>query len=69
MFVWKVKFASGEVSTMVSDVYIVLSETLAGALKKAKRLDGEALKDAVDSGLEPEASLPIGVEIVCRLDD
>ena len=68
MFVWKIKYAMGEVSNIVSDSYIVTSETFSGALKKAKRLDDELLKEAHESGIDQEASLPIGVELVCRLD-
>ena len=68
MFVWKVKFAAGEVSAITNNVYTVRSTTLDGALKKAKRLDNEFTKECFDGGDDPYASVPIGVEIVCRLD-
>lgn len=69
MFVWKVKYAAGEVSLIVNDSYTVTSETLSGALKKAKRLDDELLKECHESGINPDASIPIGVELICKLDD
>ena len=69
MFVWKVSFAIGGVSTTVSNSYNVTSTTLRGAVKKAKRLDDDFNKELVDLGDDPEASVPIKVEIICGLDD
>lgn len=69
MFVWKVKFAVGGVSAIVSNAYTVTSESLTGALKKAKRLDDEFTKECHEAGDDPAASVPVGVEVVCRLDD
>lgn len=69
MFVWKVKFAIGEISSITNMAYTVTSETMSGALKKAKRLDDQFNKEIADSGDDPLPSLPIGVELICRLDD
>ncbi len=69
MFVWKVEFATGGVSAIVNNAYTITSESLTGALKKAKRLDDEFTKECFEAGDDPEASVPIGVELVCRLDD
>ena len=68
MFVWKVKFSTGGVSAIVNNAYTITSETLTGALKKAKRLDDEFNKECFEAGDDPEASTPIGIELVYRLD-
>ena len=54
MYVWKVKFAYGQVSAIVNNSYTVMSESLSGALKKAKRLDDQFVKEIAESGDEPE---------------
>ena len=69
MNVWKVKFALGVVSAITNTAYTVTSETLSGALKKAKRLDDEFNEECFEAGDDPRASIPIGVELVCQLDD
>ena len=69
MFVWKVKFATGEISSITNNAYTVTSTTLDGALKKAKRLDDEFTKECFDGGDDPDANVPIGVELVCAIDD
>jgi len=69
MFVWKVKYAIGGVSSIVNNAYTVTSETLSGALKKAKRIDDEFTKECFEGGDDPQASIPIGVEFICRIDD
>ena len=68
MNVWKVKFAVGVESAITNSAYTVASETLTGALKKAKRLDDEFNKECFEAGDDPEASVPIGVEFICQLD-
>ena len=68
MFVWKVKFAAGGVSSIANNSYMVTSTTLDGALKKAKRLDDEFTKECFDGGDDPEANVPTNVELVCEID-
>lgn len=69
MYVWKVKYAYGQVSAIVNNAYTVTSESLSGALKKAKRLDDAFVKECAESGDDPQASIPVGVEFVCRIDE